>query len=220
MFSRITFALVVATLFVAGSYAQSESDHGLPVVVPLHKMSAGQWVEKVWGDPGKPGEFFAIRIHNDAGYRVMPHVHPMDEHIVVVQGAWWFGMGSRFERSALKQIELGGFSIGPKNMPHFGWSKVESTIHVYGVGPFGTKLIDPVYELTGEGTFLLTSLLQPGTPTTSSPPECFALKIGARVKAGVGEGAIVRARCSPPTTLPNTGFRRRMGTDSGQCRKN
>src|SRR5215467_13592398 len=68
MFSRITFTLAVATLFVAGSYAQSESDHGLPVVVPLHKMRAGQWVEKVWGDPAKPGELFAIRIHNDAGY--------------------------------------------------------------------------------------------------------------------------------------------------------
>jgi hypothetical protein len=201
MLSRITFALALATLFVGGSYAQSDSDHDLPVVVPLHKMRAGQWVEKVWGDPEKPGEVFAIRIHNDAGYLVMPHVHPMDEHVVVVQGAWWFGMGSRFERSALKQVELGAFTIGPKNMPHFGWSKVESTIHVYGVGPFSTKLIDPMYELTGDGTFLLTSLLQPGTPTDSSPPDCFSLKVGARVKSAEAEGAVVGARCSPANHL-------------------
>jgi hypothetical protein len=211
MLPRIPLALVLATPFIVGRYAQSDSNHSLPVVVPLQKMKAGQWVEKVWGDPEKPGEVFAIRIHNDAGYLVMPHVHPMDEHIVAVQGAWWFGMGSRFERSALKQIELGGFSIGPKNMPHFGWSKVESTIHVYGVGPFGTKLIDPVYELTGEGTFLLTSLLQPGTPTTASPPECFALKIGARVKAGVGEGAIVRARCSPANHITQYWIQKKNG---------
>jgi len=197
MFSRIAFALVLATFFVAGSYAQSESDRDLPVVVPPHKMRAGQWVEKVWGDPEKPGEVFAIRIHNDAGYLVMPHLHPTDEHIVVVQGAWWFGMGSHFERSALKQVELGAFTIGPKNMPHFGWSKVESTIHVYGVGPFSSKLIDPVYELTGDSTFLLTSLLQPGTPTDCSPPDCFSLKVGARVKSAEAEGAVVGARCSP-----------------------
>jgi hypothetical protein len=57
MFSRITFALALSTLFVAGSYAQSEADRDLPVVVPLHKMRAGQWVEKVWGDPEKPGRF-------------------------------------------------------------------------------------------------------------------------------------------------------------------
>jgi hypothetical protein len=201
MFSRITFALALVTLFVASSHAQSESDRDRPIVVPLHKMRAGQWVEKVWGDPEKPGEVFAIRIHNDAGYLVMPHVHPMDEHIVAVQGAWWFGMGSRFERSALKQVELGAFTIGPKNMPHFGWSKVESTIHVYGVGPFSSKLIDPMYELTGNGTFLLTSLLQPGTPADSSPPDCFSLKVGARVKSAEAEGAVVGARCSPANHL-------------------
>jgi hypothetical protein len=197
MLPRITLTLVLATLFITGSYAQSNSDNSLPVVVPLHKLKAGQWVEKVWGDPDKPGELFAIRIHNDANYLVMPHVHPMDEHIVVVQGAWWFGMGSHFDRSVLKQAELGAFTIGPKNMPHFGWSKVETTIHVYGIGPFSTKLIDPVYELTDEGTSLLTSLMAPGTPTNSGPPDCFALKIGAPVKAALGEGTVAGARCSP-----------------------
>lgn len=197
MISRIALALLLTTLVVANDHPQLKSDQSLPVVVPLHKMKAGQWVEKVWGDPEKPGEVFAIRIHNDAGYLVMPHVHPTDEHIVVVQGAWWFGMGSHFERSALKQIELGAFSFGPKNMPHFGRSKVESTIHVYGVGPFSTKLIDPVYELTDEGTFLLTSLLQPGNPTDSSPSGCFVLRIGAAVKGADGDGIVVGARCSP-----------------------
>jgi hypothetical protein len=66
MFSRISFALAIASLFVIHSYPQSETAPTLPVVVPLHKMKAGQWVEKVWGDPQKPGELFAIRIHNDA----------------------------------------------------------------------------------------------------------------------------------------------------------
>jgi hypothetical protein len=42
-----------------------ESDHGLAVVVALPKIRAVQWVEKVWADPG---DVFAIRIHNDAGY--------------------------------------------------------------------------------------------------------------------------------------------------------
>jgi hypothetical protein len=197
MFPRITFALALATLFVAGSYAQSKSDHDLPVVVPLQKMRAGQWVENVWGDPEKPGEVFAIRIHNDAGYLVMPHVHPMDEHIVVVQGTWWFAMGSRFDPAALKEVPLNAFAMGPKNMPHFAWSKVETIIHVYGIGPFASKLVDPVYELTPEGSFLLTSLFKPGTPANSSPPDCFSLKVGARVKIAEAEGVIVGARCSP-----------------------
>jgi hypothetical protein len=79
------------------------------------------------GDPEKPGEVSAIRIHNNAGYLVMPHVHPMGEHFVVVQGAWWFGMGSRFERSALKRVELGAFGLGPKNMPTLDGRKSNRT---------------------------------------------------------------------------------------------
>jgi hypothetical protein len=97
MFSRITFALALVTLFVASSHAQSVSGRDLPVVVPLHKMRAGQWVEKVWGDPEKPGEVFAIRIHNDAGYLVMPHVHPMDEPSVPFKapgGLAWEGVSN------------------------------------------------------------------------------------------------------------------------------
>jgi hypothetical protein len=197
MFSRLALPLALVTVLGSASYSQSEYDRGLPVVVSLHKITPGQWVEKVWGDPEKPGELFAIRIHNDAGYIAMPHVHPMDEHVVVVQGAWWFGMGSHFEPSALKEVKFGEFTIGPKNMPHFGWAKVETTIHVYGVGPFRSTLVDPVYELTNEGIFLLTSLLQPGTPTNFSPPDCFKLKVGAHVKSAEAEGAVVGARCSP-----------------------
>lgn len=201
MSSRAKFLLVLLMFSATGSHAQFQPEHVRPIVVPLRKMPAGQWVEKVWGDPQKAGELFAIRIHNDAGYMVMPHVHPTDENIVVVKGIWWFGMGSSFKPSALEPLELGTFGFGPKNMPHFAWSKTETIIHVYGVGPFSTKLIDPVYELTAEGMFLLTSLLQPGNPTDSSPPDCFAMKIGARVKGAEGEGAVVGARCSPANQI-------------------
>src|SRR5262249_34360015 len=99
-------------------------------------------------------------------------------------------MGSRFDPSALQPVAAGAFTMGPKNMRHFAWSKTETTIHAYGIGPFSTKLIDPVYELTGDGTFLLTLLLQPSNPTDSSPPDCFKLKIGASVKGAGGAGAV------------------------------
>src|ERR1051326_3578423 len=123
MFLRTARFVLYLALTVTRGHAQSQTIHDLPVVVQLHKLAPGQWVERVWGDPAKAGEGFAIRIHNDAGYIVVPHVHPMDEHVVVVQGVWWFGMGSRFSASALKPVELGAFALGPKNIPHFAWSK-------------------------------------------------------------------------------------------------
>jgi hypothetical protein len=44
-----------------------------------------------------------------------------------------------------------------------------------------------VYELTDNGIFSLTSLLLPGSATSSSPPNCFALKVNAKVRGEAGE---------------------------------
>ena len=72
---------------------------------------------------------------------------------------------------------------------------------MHGIGPLGSTLVDPVYELTDRGALLLTSLLQPGRPTSSSPQDCFALRIGAQVRGDNGEGTVVGARCSPANQL-------------------
>src|SRR5262245_30533112 len=166
-------------------------------VVPPRKIPPGQWVEKVWGDPDKPGAPFVIRIHNDAGYVVLPHTHPEEENVVVVQGIWSLGIGRRFDRSALEPLELGGFAFVPKKMAHFAWSKTETIVQVHGIGPRSGAVVDPVYELTDKGVLLLNSLVQPGSPTPSSPPDCFALEIGARVYGDAGKGTVIGARCSP-----------------------
>jgi hypothetical protein len=62
-------------------------------------------------------------------------------------------------------------------------------------------VVEPVYELNEKGIFSLTSLLLPGRPTSSSPPDCFALKINARVRGELGEGLVVGARCSPSNQI-------------------
>ena len=41
MLLRLSFVLILGTFFVVGGYAQSESDHDLPVVSPLHKDASG-----------------------------------------------------------------------------------------------------------------------------------------------------------------------------------
>jgi hypothetical protein len=207
---RVIFLAPLLALSFAGSNAQSQDPaaHG---VVPLHAIPSEQWVEKVWGDSSKAGEPFVIRIHNDAGYIVLPHVHTIDENITIVRGSWSLGTGRRFSRSALEPMELGAFGIVPKNMAHFAWSKTETIVQVHGIGPFSSTVVDPVYELTEKGVFLLTSLLQPGRPTSSSPPDCFALRIGADVQGDAGEGIVVGARCSPANQLTQYWVRKPNG---------
>ena len=195
MFSfKLFFLALLLALSIAGNNASSQ-DPARHSVVPLNKIASEQWIEKVWGDPNKAGTLYAIRIHNDAGYVVLPHTHPEDENITVVQGSWSLGMGQRFDRSKLEPLELGAFGFVPKGMAHFAWSKTETILQVHGIGPFSTTLIDSLYELTDKGVLLKTSQLHPGSPTQSYPPDCFALRIGARVHGDAGEGIVVGARC-------------------------
>ena len=67
--------------------------------------------------------------------------------------------------------------------------------------PFSSSVVEPVYELTTNGVFLLTSLLMPGRPTSASPPDCFALRMNEKVGGEAGEGLVVGARCSPSNQI-------------------
>jgi hypothetical protein len=171
------------------------------VVVPLNTMKPGQWVEKVWGDPTKPGEPFVLRIDQDVGYITLPHIHAIDESITVVKGSWSLGMGRRFDPAGLELMETGAYGMAPKNMAHFALSNTETILQVHGIGPFTSTVVEPVYELTNKGIFSLTSLLLPGHPVSSSPPNCFTLRINARVSGVLGEGHVVGARCSPTNQI-------------------
>lgn len=138
-----------------------------------------------------------IRIHHDAGYVVLPHAHPEDENITVLTGNWALGMGPRIIMSALGPMEQWALGFVPKKMAHFGYAKVETVLQVHGMGPFENLPIDPVFELTNNGVLAKPSLLKPGIATSSSPPDCFRIRIGEHVAGELGEGIVVGALCSP-----------------------
>lgn len=197
-FGRIIALALLLAPVATFAHAQDPAPHH---VVPLRTFSAGQWVEKVPGDFSKPGDLFAFRIHQDAGYITRPHDHPIDEHITVVKGTWSLGMGRRFNQAALVVMETGTYAMATKQMVHFAWSKTETILQIHGIEPFTSTVVEPVYELTDQGVFSLTALLLPGVPTSSSPPDCFALKINDQVRGDVGEGSVVGARCSPSNQI-------------------
>ena len=127
----------------------------------------------------------------------MPHTHTTDENFVVVKGSWALGMGERFNRQALEPMEVGTFGLAPKNMAHFGLSKTYTINQIHGIGPFTTRRIVPAYVLTDKGVLLDESSLTPRRPVPTSPPGCFELKLGTRVRGSYGEGVVVEAQCTP-----------------------
>ncbi len=200
MARRISTLLILVVLAVVSVRSQQAGLAQQPVephVVPLKKFPMDQRFETVSGDPAKSGALYVIRIHSEAGYIIMSHTHPEDENIVVVKGSWALGMGDRFNGQALEPMELGTYGFVPKKMAHFALSKTDTIIQVHGVGPFTTQNVVPIYELTDKGVLLKTSAAEPGHPTPTSPPGCFVLKLGTRVRGSYGEGVVVEAQCTP-----------------------
>jgi len=200
MAMRISTLLILMILAVVSVRSRQAGAAQQPVeshVVPLKKFSPDHRFETVAGDPAKSGEPFVIRIHAEAGYIIMPHTHLIDENIVVVKGSWALGMGERYNEQALEPMEVGTFGLSPKKMAHFALSKTYTILQVHGIGPFTTQWVVPVYKLTANGVLLQTSAAESGHPTPTSPPGCFALKLGDRVRGSSGEGVVVEAQCTP-----------------------
>jgi hypothetical protein len=78
----ITF--VVTTLLNVSPTIAGQHEAPQHLIVPL--VEDGQVVTRLSGDPNAPGAPYVIRIENVDGQIVLPHWHPEDEHIVVVQG--------------------------------------------------------------------------------------------------------------------------------------
>jgi hypothetical protein len=199
MARRILMLLILVVLTVHSVRSQQ----GVPAhqtaqasVVPLKKFSPIHRFETLCGDPAKAG-LYVIRIHAEAGYIIMPHIHPEDENIVVVEGSWAAGMGERFNRGALEPMEVGTYALLPKKMAHFALSKTQTIIQVHGLGPFTPYYVVPNYELTDRGVLLKTILTEPAQSTSTSPPGCFTLKLGTKVRGSYGEGVVIAAQCTP-----------------------
>ena len=190
----LAFLAVVSVRFLQAGFAQQPAQSH---VVPLKKLPKDLRFETVSGDPSKSGAPFVIRIHAEAGYIIMPHTHPIDENIVVVKGSWAVGMGDRFNRQALEPMEVGTYGLVPRTMAHFALSKTDTIIQVHGIGPFRTQWVVPMYELTDKAVLLETSAAERGRPTPMSPPGCFVLKLGDRVRGSYGEGVVIGAQCTP-----------------------
>jgi hypothetical protein len=99
--------------------------------------------EVVSGNPEVPGAPFVIRIHNYDNQVLPPHWHPEDEHIVVVKGTWLIAEGDTWDRSAMREMNVGDYIFVPKLMRHFGLSRGETVVQIHGVGPFKINLADP-----------------------------------------------------------------------------
>ncbi len=94
------------------------------------------------GDPKAAG-LFTMRLKLPADYMIMPHSHPADEHVTVLEGDFYMGVGDNFDEKAAMKIPTGGFAVMKTGTHHYALSKNECIIQLHGMGPWGINYLNP-----------------------------------------------------------------------------
>jgi len=142
----VAFSLFVGLLIVPAAIAQHEHvllneqdvkwEEAPPMIPPGAKAAILQ------GNPSEKG-LFTIRLRLPANYKVPAHWHPNDEHVVVISGALYMGMGDKLDENAGKAVKAGGFALVPAQKNHYAYTKEMTTIQVYGMGPVEFTYVNP-----------------------------------------------------------------------------
>ena len=111
------------------------------------------------GDPSKPGPF-TIRPEFPAGYKIKPHFHPAIEHgitsvvmgncgftlehVTVISGDLYMGMGDSYDEAKGTRLPPAGFAVMPTKFVHYAFTKEKkAVIQLHGIGPWGITYVNP-----------------------------------------------------------------------------
>ena len=162
--------------------AAEAGDPRAPRFIPLGPLAGD--VEVLYGHPDSTGRPFVMRIRELPGTIVPPHSHPVDEHITVVQGTWYFGIGERFDSTALRELPTGAYAFAPAGATMFAYAPELAIVQVHGVGPFHIHWRDGASTLD-EPSAATTFHFRKGDAVTSR-------RGVGRIRQGYASGAIVQ----------------------------
>jgi quercetin dioxygenase-like cupin family protein len=142
-------ALAVAALALVCSGPVSVAQDAHTVIAPEEiewgaappSLPPGAEAAVLFGDPAKEG-LFALRIKLPAGYAIPPHMHPAEEIVTVVSGAFKLGMGETADPGAAETLPAGSFFALPPGNPHFASVDEETVVQITTIGPWGITYVN------------------------------------------------------------------------------
>ena len=152
-FTLARLAAIAILLLGRGTLAQT-STHVMATVADANwgpappMLPAGAQIAVLAGDPGKPAPY-ALRLKFPADYAIPAHSHPGDENVMVVSGDLFMGMGNKLNKTGAKALGRGGYALMPAHANHFAFTKAETTIVLFGVGPVDFRYVNPADDPRG-----------------------------------------------------------------------
>lgn len=93
------------------------------------------------GNPMASGPF-TIRLKYRAGYFSPPHFHASPEHVTVLSGSLYIGLGEDCDLSKGDLLTPGTFEQMHPQVPHYVWTTEETIVQIHGVGPLGLTFVN------------------------------------------------------------------------------
>jgi quercetin dioxygenase-like cupin family protein len=105
-------------------------------------LPAGAKIAVLSGNPGGEG-LYTVRLKFPAHYAIPAHSHPKDEHVTILQGTLFMGMGNKLDQGAGKALPVGGFAITPTGVNHYAYTAADEVIVLlHGMGPVDFKYVN------------------------------------------------------------------------------
>jgi len=112
-------------------------------IAPGSSNISGIQVIVIHGNPSGVG-LYTILLKVPANTTIAAHLHPDDRVATVIDGAWYFGYGDKFEKSKLKELPPGSIYSEVKDQNHFAMTgKSPVVLEITGYGPSGVTYVNP-----------------------------------------------------------------------------
>ncbi|MEX2220764.1 MAG: cupin domain-containing protein [Candidatus Rokuibacteriota bacterium] len=139
-------AIALVTLTPTAGNAQAHGDHLMVAPADLKwadvpSLPPGAKVAVIEGPMNEPKPF-TMRLRLPADYRIPAHYHSGIEHVTVISGTFYMGIGDKLDPKATRGLGPGSVAIMQPGTRHFAWTKDETVVQVHGVGPWTVTYVN------------------------------------------------------------------------------
>jgi len=143
---------VIATIVAAVAWATNPAAGNKKEIVALTANEVrwftpryyhdGRQRAHLFGDSSQGGTWID-RVKIPAGARALAHTHPRDELATVIEGTWYVGEGTKYDRAKLRAYPPGTFVLIPSGVPHFIEAPDRAVIvQLTGIGKWQTDYLE------------------------------------------------------------------------------
>jgi hypothetical protein len=140
VFALGLWALVPLAAGAADAHVMVSPDELQWADVP--SLPPGARIAVIEGPMNQPAPF-TIRLKLPADYRIPAHWHPAIEHVTVMSGTFYMGMGDRLDEGSATALPAGSAAIMQPGSRHYALTRGEVLLQVHGVGPWGITYVNP-----------------------------------------------------------------------------